>query len=199
MAKNSQNTPSSLKNLISPNLKVLSSKILKDGDELRLIGGLVRDYLADKKNTTAKKLDYDLACKFLPEETLKILKQHKIKALPTGIKHGTITALIGNEEYQITTLRKDVENFGRHAKVEFVDDFFEDAKRRDFTINAMSIDFNGQLYDYFDGLKDLKAGNVCFIGDAETRIGEDYLRILRFFRFNAKYGKNIDRFGKNIS
>ncbi|MFT6332737.1 MAG: poly(A) polymerase [Lentimonas sp.] len=195
----------SAKRLISQNLSLLSSKIMENGDELRIVGGLVRDFIFDQeKNNSLKtkssqidfsKIDFDLACKFPPVKTLKILEENNIKAIPTGIKYGTVTALIGDEQYQITSLRKDVKNFGRHPQVEFVDDFFEDAKRRDFTINALSIDFQGNLYDYFGGLEDLKNQKVRFIGGPSKRIEEDYLRILRFFRFSAKYARNIDEIG----
>ncbi len=171
----------------SPQLKILFNNLLKDGTELRVVGGAVRDFLANKKIS-----DIDLACKYLPQETAQILEKHNIKTIETGIKYGTITALVGGEQFQITTLRKDTKNFGRDCEVEFVDDFFADALRRDFTINAMSIDFAGNLYDYFDGKKDLTNNVVKFIGDAEIRIKEDYLRILRFFRFSCFYGSNID-------
>lgn len=179
----------------SEELKVLFKLINKD-DELRLVGGCVRDFLYAQIFTSALKkeiTDIDLACKFLPEITTKILQNAKIKTIPTGIKHGTITAIINNKTFEITTLRQDVKNFGRHAQIKFVDDFFEDAKRRDFTINAMSISAQGQLFDYFGGFEDLKNQKVHFIGDAAERINEDYLRILRFFRFSCFYSNEIDK------
>jgi poly(A) polymerase len=174
----------------SPQLRVLFNCLLQDGNELRVVGGAVRDFLANKKIS-----DIDLACKYPPEKTALILKNHKIKTIATGIKYGTITAIVGEEKFQITTLRKDIENFGRDCKVEFVDNFYEDAKRRDFTINAMSVDFTGQIYDYFEGKQDLDNQIVKFIGDPNLRIKEDYLRILRFFRFSCFYGKIIEQDG----
>lgn len=162
-------------------------KYLKD---LRIVGGAVRDFLVKKPI-----VDFDLACKYLPEQTTKILENNKIKTLPTGLKYGTITALINSKQFQITTLRQDKESFGRDCKVEFTDDFYEDAARRDFTINAMSIDQDGILYDYFDGQNDLKNQKVRFIGEASIRIKEDYLRILRFFRFSCSYAKTLDKSG----
>jgi poly(A) polymerase len=174
----------------SPQLKILFNHLLKDGTELRVVGGAVRDFLVNKKIS-----DIDLACKYLPQETAAILEKHNVKTIATGIKYGTITAIIDSEQFQITTLRKDTKSFGRDCEVEFVDDFYQDALRRDFTINAMSIDFSGNLYDYFDGKKDLENKIVKFIGDADIRIKEDYLRILRFFRFSSSYGSIIDSAG----
>lgn len=170
-------------------------KILNKDDELRLVGGCVRDFLNNQissQNQQKTIHDIDLACKFRPEITMEILQKNQIKAIPTGINHGTITAIINDKTFEITTLRQDIENFGRHAKVEFTDDFKIDAQRRDFTINAMSINANGELFDYFDGLQDLKNKKVRFIGDAKSRISEDYLRILRFFRFSCYYSNSLD-------
>lgn len=174
----------------SPQLKILANALLKDGDELRIVGGCVRDFLANQQI-----YDIDLACKYSPEKTISLLQLQNIKTVASGIKYGTITAIIDNQSFQITTLRKDVEHFGRSVEVEFIDDFYEDAARRDFTINAMSIDFSGNLYDYFGGFDDLQKGIVRFIGFAETRVKEDYLRILRFFRFSCRYSSNIDNQG----
>ena len=171
-------------------LKILGKTLLKSGDELRLVGGCVRDYITKKPIS-----DIDLACQYFPEKTIEILNKNNIKALPTGIKHGTITAIINNKNFEITTLRIDKNTDGRHAEVEFTNDFFLDAERRDFTINAMSIDFNGELFDYFNGKNDLENCEVKFIGNAETRIKEDYLRILRFFRFSCNYANTIDDHG----
>lgn len=158
-----------------------------NGDEIRLVGGCVRDFLSDKEVS-----EIDLATKYKPEEMMKFLKKAKIKVIPTGLKHGTVTAVVGGETFEITTLRKDIDCDGRHAKVQFTDDYVEDAKRRDFTINSMYLDFSNNLYDYFDGQKDLKSGLIKFIGNPEERIKEDYLRILRFFRFYCYYGKKMD-------
>ena len=112
-----------------------------------------------------------------------------LKAVPTGIKHGTVTVIADGVPFEVTTLRRDVETFGRHAVVAFTEDWKEDARRRDFTLNALYAGSDGELFDPLDGYADLVAGRVRFIGDAEARIKEDYLRILRFFRFNAYYGK----------
>jgi poly(A) polymerase len=159
-------------------------------DSIRLVGGCVRDLISGKKLN-----DFDFACAFLPEKIIEILQKNHIKAIPTGIKHGTVTAHINGQNFEITTLRSDIEGDGRHAKVEFVDDYFLDAKRRDFTINALYLDENGEIYDYFNGIEDLKNENVKFIGDANERIQEDYLRILRFFRFSIRFAKSLDEEG----
>jgi len=173
-------------------LKKISSEALVIfdifGDNIRLVGGCVRDLLLKKSVH-----DYDFATNFLPQEVISILKQHKIKAILTGEKFGTITAVINNKNFEITTLRKDSKTDGRHAEVEFVDDYFEDAKRRDFTINALYLDKNGNIHDYFGGLQDLNLRKLRFIGDANLRINEDYLRILRFFRFSLQYADKFDK------
>ncbi len=181
---------------ISPNnLKIfanLPSEVLKIfaifGENIRLVGGSVRDLILEKKVN-----DYDFACKFLPNEIQKILKAHNIKSIPTGLKYGTITAVINNKNFQITTLRKDENQRGRACDVNFVEDFFEDAKRRDFTINALYLDYLGEIHDYFNGLADLQNRKVRFILDAKTRIQEDYLRILRFLRFSCNYAYEFDK------
>jgi len=181
---------------ISPNnLKIfenLPPEVLKIftifNGNIRLVGGSVRDLILEKKVN-----DYDFACKFLPDEIQKILKAHNIKSIPTGLKYGTITAVINNKNFQITTLRKDENQQGRACDVNFVEDFFEDAKRRDFTINALYLDSLGEIHDYFNGLTDLQNRKVRFILDAKTRIQEDYLRILRFFRFSCNYAYELDK------
>ncbi|MDA0902401.1 MAG: CCA tRNA nucleotidyltransferase, partial [Proteobacteria bacterium] len=164
--------------------------LLNKGDELRVVGGCVRDFLSNKEVA-----DIDLACKYQPEKVIAILQKAGIKVIPTGIKHGTVTAIIGKKSFEITTLRQDVQTYGRKAEVEFVDDFYLDAKRRDFTINAMSIDFNGEIHDYFGGIDDLESGVIKFIGNAQNRIKEDYLRILRFFRFSCYYANSLNQEG----
>jgi len=179
----------------SPQTRDLFTYLLRNGDELRVVGGAVRDFLVNKKITNVEIGDIDLACKYHPNETSNILEQNQVRVFATGIKYGTITAIIDKEQFQITTLRRDIKKFGRNCEVEFVDDYFEDAKRRDFTINALSIDFSGRLYDYFGGFEDLNNQIVKFIGDANERISEDYLRILRFFRFSCFYAKNINQEG----
>lgn len=155
------------------------------GKPARYVGGCVRDALIGKAVH-----DIDIATPELPQTVLKLLKENAIKAIPTGIEHGTITAIIQGRSYEITTLRADILTDGRRAKVVFCEDWLEDAKRRDFTFNALSLDGEGTLYDPFDGQTDLRAGRVRFIGSAHERIAEDYLRLLRFFRFNAYYAKS---------
>ncbi len=151
--------------------------------DIRFVGGAVRDTLVGREIK-----DVDAATRWLPEETMAKLKAAGIKVIPTGIDHGTVTAVRGAEVIEITTLRRDVETDGRRAVVAFTDDWLEDAKRRDFTMNAIYMSVDGTLYDPFGGEADARAGHVCFIGDASERIREDALRIMRFFRFHAHYG-----------
>ncbi|HEY8593065.1 MAG TPA: CCA tRNA nucleotidyltransferase [Sphingomicrobium sp.] len=156
------------------------------GDEglTRYVGGAVRDELLDLPVS-----DVDLATKLQPDEVVSRLEAARIKAVPTGIDHGTVTAVSDGHPYEVTTLRRDVTTDGRRATVAFTDDWKEDAARRDFTINALSADpASGELFDYFGGLDDLRARHVRFIGDPLKRIAEDHLRILRFFRFHARFG-----------
>jgi poly(A) polymerase len=160
------------------------------GGEIRLVGGSVRDLLLEKKVS-----DFDFATKFTPEEITKILEKNKIKAVPTGVKFGTITAVLNRKNFEITTLRKDSETDGRHCKPEFVSDYKLDAARRDFTINALYLDAEGFVHDYFDGISDLKNQKVRFIGNANLRIEEDFLRVLRFFRFSCQYAEELDFVG----
>ncbi len=154
-----------------------------DGTNARMVGGCVRDALLGRKI-----IDVDIACCLLPEQSMERLECEGVKVIPTGLKYGTITAVVKGQHFEITTLRRDVESDGRHAKVAFTDDWIEDAVRRDFTINALYLDEDGSLYDPCDGLSDLYAKHICFIGDATERITEDALRILRFFRFAAQIG-----------
>ncbi len=153
-------------------------------DELRFVGGAVRDSLLGIKAE-----DVDVASTLPPQLIKTLLEKTGIRVIPTGIKHGTVTALIEGKNFEITTLRRDIFCDGRHAEVTWSTDWKEDAARRDFTINALYLAADGELYDYFSGVEDAQAGNVRFIGDARMRIKEDYLRILRFFRFYAYYGK----------
>ena len=133
--------------------------------------------------------EIDLATTAVPEKVMALAEQAGLKAVPTGIDHGTVTIIANGVPFEVTTLRRDVETFGRHAKVAFTTSWEEDAARRDFTLNALYADRDGEVFDPLGGLADLAAGQVRFIGDAEARIKEDYLRILRFFRFHAYYGK----------
>ena len=186
--KNSLNNSKIFANLPDEVLKIFAIF----GENIRLVGGSVRDLILAKKIN-----DYDFACKFLPEKIEKILQENNIKSIPTGLKYGTITAVINRKNFQITTLRTDENQKGRDCDVNFVEDFYEDAKRRDFTINALYLDYLGEIHDYFNGLVDLKNRKVRFILDPKTRIQEDYLRILRFLRFSCDYADEIDKEGLN--
>jgi poly(A) polymerase len=150
----------------------------------RFVGGAVRNALLGEPVG-----DIDIATPLSPDEVMRRLQAAGLGAVPTGIEHGTITAVAGGKPFEVTTLRRDVETFGRHATVAFTTDWREDAARRDFTINALYAGQDGAIHDYFGGLEDLEARRVRFVGDAVTRIREDYLRILRLFRFHAWYGK----------
>lgn len=169
--------------LTLPPLQHLFDLFEKKGALLRLVGGSVRDGLLGLPVN-----DIDFAIDRDPHWVMTTLQEHHIKVIPTGIEHGTVTAVLEKRPYQITTLRVDVKTFGRRAHVAFTEDWVQDALRRDFTINAIYADKNGQLFDPVGGLEDLKAHRVRFIGDASLRIQEDYLRILRFFRFSARFG-----------
>ncbi|MGB8893272.1 MAG: CCA tRNA nucleotidyltransferase [Pseudolabrys sp.] len=155
-----------------------------DGEEARVVGGAVRNALLGVPIA-----EIDVATTAVPEEVVKRVTAAGFKPVPTGIEHGTVTVVIDKHPFEVTTLRQDVETYGRHAKVEFGRDWAGDAHRRDFTINALSATRDGTVYDYAGGLDDLSARRVRFIGDPARRIAEDYLRILRFFRFHAAYGR----------
>ncbi len=162
-----------------------------DGEEGRIVGGAVRNTLLGEPPG-----DIDLATTATPEEVTRRALAAGFKAVPTGVEHGTVTIVAHGHPFEVTTLREDVETFGRKAKVAFGRDWRADAERRDFTINALSISADGTVHDYVGGLPDLKARRVRFIGDPAKRIAEDYLRILRFFRFHALYGDgHSDRAG----
>jgi len=167
-----------------PSLRRLLKVFNDDVEETRIVGGAVRNALLGRPVT-----EVDCTTTMLPEAIVERAKAAGFKAVPTGIEHGTITVIVAGEPYEITTLREDVETDGRHAVVHFGRDFVLDAMRRDFTINALSLGLDGRLYDYTDGVADLAARRVRFIGDARTRIREDYLRIMRFFRFHAEYAQ----------
>ncbi len=166
-----------------------------NGEEARVVGGAVRNALLGLPSD-----EIDVATTALPEEVKRRVTAAGYKAVPTGIEHGTITVVVGNAPFEVTTLRQDVETYGRHAKVEFgVRDWRADAERRDFTINALSVSRDGTVYDYCGGLEDLAARRVRFIGDPRKRIEEDYLRILRFFRFDAAYGTSDHPYAEGIA
>lgn len=152
--------------------------------EARFVGGAVRNALLG-----APVSDIDIAVPMPPQEALARLRAHGIKVVETGVDHGTVTAVMNGQPFEVTSLRRDVETDGRHAVIAFTDDWAEDAMRRDFTINALYAAADGEIFDYATGVEDLIAGRVRFMGDAATRIAEDYLRILRLFRFHAWYGK----------
>lgn len=170
--------------LSDPATVAVLDAIEADGKPARLIGGCVRDAIAHRPVT-----DVDIATPERPERVMELLDAKGIKVVPTGIKHGTVTAIAGGRAFEITTLRRDVATDGRHATVAFTDDWIADAKRRDFTFNALSATRDGMVYDPFDGIPDLAHGYVRFIGRPSDRIAEDYLRILRFFRFRATHGR----------
>jgi poly(A) polymerase len=152
------------------------------GDEARFVGGCVRDSLLGRPIN-----DVDIATPLPPEKVMELLVAAGLKAIPTGIEHGTVTAIADHQPVEVTTLRRDIETFGRQARVAFTDDWRADAARRDLTINALSCGVDGVVQDYFGGLDDLAAERVRFVGDPIARMREDYLRILRFFRFHANY------------
>src|SRR5580704_1127231 len=165
----------------------LAARVLKllnaDGEEARVVGGAVRNALLNLPTG-----DIDIATTALPDEVIRRAKAAGIKSVPTGIEHGTVTLVVDGQPFEVTTLREDVETFGRKARVAFGRDWVRDAKRRDFTINGLSVDAGGVVHDHVGGLDDLLARRVRFIGDPDARIAEDYLRILRFFRIHAAYG-----------
>lgn len=162
------------------------------GEETRVVGGAVRNALL-----SIPVGEIDLATTALPDEVVRRAKAAGFHPVPTGIEHGTVTVVIDGKPFEVTTLREDVETDGRHAKVRFGRDWKRDAERRDFTMNALSLKRDGTVIDFVGGLADLKARRVRFIGDAETRIREDYLRVLRFFRFHAGYGEGpMDHAGR---
>lgn len=166
-------------------LRRIVAALSAGGGAVKIVGGAVRDTLLGLAVA-----DIDLATPLLPDEVIRRLEANDIKVVPTGIAHGTVTAIASGERHEVTTLRRDVETDGRRATVAFADDWREDAARRDFTINALYADpDSGAIDDYFGGLADLEAGCVRFIGDAATRIAEDHLRILRFYRFAARFGR----------
>jgi len=156
----------------------------RDGEEARVVGGAVRNELLHEPRG-----DIDIATTARPEEVIRRVEAEGFKAVPTGIAHGTVTVVADGRPHEVTTLRQDVETDGRHAKVVFGRDWRRDAERRDFTMNALSAARDGTVHDYVGGLDDLAAGHVRFIGEPRARIAEDYLRILRFFRFHAAYGR----------
>lgn len=177
-----------LDKLMTPETKKLGKAFDMAGFEVRFVGGCVRDAILG-----VEPKDVDFCTDATPDEMRDIAYINKFGFIPTGIQHGTATLVVDGEPFEVTTLRIDVETDGRHAEVEFTRDFEKDAERRDLTINAMSMDFNGTVYDYFGGREDLAARKVRFVGVAELRVQEDYLRILRYFRFAARFDADMDQ------
>ena len=172
--------------LADPALRQIFTVIAAGGGEARAVGGAVRDTLLGRVVE-----DIDLAVTLPPDVVSRLLAAAGIKVVPTGIQHGTVTAVIDGRGFELTTLRRDVATDGRRARVAYTDDWRADAARRDFTLNALYVDAEGRLYDYFHGRADLAAGHLRFIGEAAARIKEDVLRILRFFRFYAWIGQGV--------
>ena len=186
-SKKKDNKISSFENLKQKkSIKKLFSSIenYSENSELRYVGGCIRKILNNESVD-----DIDFAVNLKPKECINVLAKNNIKFYETGIDHGTITAIIENEKFEITSLRKDIKTDGRHAEVIFSKDWYEDASRRDFTINSIYSDLEGNLFDPFQGKNDIQNGKIQFIGDAEKRIREDYLRILRYVRFFINYSK----------
>jgi tRNA nucleotidyltransferase/poly(A) polymerase len=154
-----------------------------DGEEARVVGGAVRNALLNIPIG-----DIDIATTAVPDEVVRRAKAAGVKSVPTGIAHGTVTLVVDSQPFEITSLREDIETFGRKAKVAFGRDWIRDAQRRDFTINGLSVDAESAVHDHVGGLQDIAAKRVRFIGDPDQRIAEDYLRILRFFRMHAAFG-----------
>jgi poly(A) polymerase len=173
--------------LIAPDSRRVLQALMANGRPARFVGGCVRDGLLGLDQAGR---DLDLATAEPPEQARALLEAAGFRVIPTGLAHGTVTAVTDARRFEITTLRRDVATDGRHASVAFTDDFQADAARRDFTINAMSCDQEGRLFDYFGGRADLVAGKIRFVGPAAQRIAEDFLRILRFFRFFAHYARS---------
>lgn len=167
-----------------PATRAVISALEAEGQAVRFVGGCVRDALLNRPVR-----DVDIATPDPPETVMALLERGGLKVVPTGLSHGTVTAISGGSPYEVTTLRTDVETFGRRARVAFTSNWQEDAARRDFTMNALSCSPDGWIWDYFGGLEDARAGRIRFVGNPRARIAEDYLRLLRFFRFLAHYGR----------
>lgn len=170
--------------LTRPETRAVFEALAAGGAEARAVGGAVRNALM---GTRVK--DIDIATTALPEEVMQLAKNAGLHAIPTGLEHGTVTIAVAHIPFEVTTLRRDIETFGRHARVTFTTDWGEDARRRDFTMNALYCAADGTVHDPLGGYPDLTSRRVRFIGDARARIREDYLRTLRFFRFNAEYAQ----------
>ena len=180
--------------LFAPETKAVIAALTSGGAEIRFVGGCVRDSLSQRPlkekgyKKVVEKKDIDIATPEFPKTVARLLRDAGIKVFLTGIEHGTVSAQIKDMKFEITTLRQDIKTDGRHASVAFTNDWFIDAGRRDFTINALSVTPDGDIYDFYNGISDLSHGLVRFIGIADERITEDALRLLRYFRFFGYYG-----------
>jgi poly(A) polymerase len=170
--------------MTAPETRAVFEKLQTGGAQARFVGGCVRDLLVGRTVN-----DIDIATSAEPTRVMAIMKEAGFKTVPIGLDHGTVLVLVGAATFEITTLRQDVETDGRHAKVEFTTDWIADAARRDFTFNALSLEMDGTVHDSFGGANDLKQGCVRFVGDAAMRIDEDVLRLLRYYRFFAHFGR----------
>ena len=175
-----------------PMSKKIMTLLNEEEDSARFVGGCVRDSLINIKTN-----DIDIATKIKPENVIKILSSNSIKVVPTGIDHGTVSIFTDDFNFEITTLRSDIETDGRHAKVIFTNDWLKDSMRRDFTFNSIYLSPKGDIFDPHNGTSDLFEGIIKFIGNSEERIREDYLRILRYFRFSAYYGNDNVQFSSS--
>src|SRR5262249_4075958 len=166
--------------------RAVLATLASGGVEARFVGGSVRDALLGRPIG-----DIDIATPAPPERVIELLEKSGIKVIPTGLAHGTVTAVVAPRHFEITTLRRDIETYGRRARVAFDADWGADAARRDFTINAIFLAPDGTIHDPVGGLADLQAGRVRFVGDPATRIAEDVLRLLRYYRFEARFGTGV--------
>ena len=184
-----------LKNKLFPFYRTKEAKLLfsilqENGKQTsKFVGGCVRKYFSNDLID-----DLDIATELPPEIVKDKIKSHNLKVYDTGIEHGTVTVIINKKKFEITTLRRDVKTFGRHAEVSFTNDWFEDSKRRDFTINSIYLDHKGNVFDPHNGMTDLKNKKIRFIGNIDQRIEEDYLRILRYLRFLIYYNSEIEKY-----
>lgn len=170
--------------MTAPETTAVFDALKSAGAQVRFVGGCVRDSLIGRRVN-----DVDIATDAEPSRVIELMQEAGFRTIPLGLDHGTVMVVVDGESFEITTLRRDIETDGRRATVEFTDDWEADAARRDLTFNALSLDADGTIHDPFGGAADVKAGRVRFVGDAATRIKEDYLRLLRYYRFYAHYGR----------
>jgi len=175
--------------MVESTTRAVLDALSSGGVEARFVGGVVRDTLLGLPILgPGRATDIDIATPAPPEQIIELLEKRGVRVVPTGLAHGTVTAVVPPRHFEITTLRRDVETYGRRARVAFDADWVADAARRDFTINAIFLAADGTIYDLVGGLEDLRAGRVRFVGDPATRIAEDVLRLLRYYRFEARFG-----------